>query len=64
MLYHGKNLYYRLDKYKKADSKETIVGKSISIASKSSAVVSDLSNIITKANAEANAEANESTEII
>jgi hypothetical protein len=70
------NHYYRLDKYKKADSNESLVGKSISIAGENSAVVSDLSNpssnIITeanaesnaKANAESNAEASESIEII
>jgi hypothetical protein len=56
------NLYYRLEKYKKADSNESLVGKSISIAGGNSAVVSDLSNpssnIITEANAESNAEAN------
>jgi hypothetical protein len=62
------NLYYRLEKYKKADSNESLVGKSISIAGGNSAVVSDLSNpssnIITEANAESNAEASEITEII
>jgi hypothetical protein len=62
------NLYYRLDKYKKSDSNENLVGKSISIASENTAVVSDLSNpssnIITEANAASNPEASESTEII